>query len=455
MKVRIVLFCLPWLIIGPVWAQKYKYPMGKLEEKQFLRKSEEIKNFKSIELLKTVKYYMINGQLERAKILLKEATVTTDFSRTIQYRYLAMIYFIEGNHEKVIDILNSADMSVFTAQSKYCQLNILSHIILNKTVNLNQKWADCAKVTSIHSPTNLTWMQTIVDLKLKKPNEVIKETFKNLGIENLNGDFLRIYLKLALYLGQQDKVIPRFQYLNANVLSDQMFRELIGMNYYRNNEIIKAFDLMENLDTPNAEVFKGNLYLFQKKFDAAFAQYKLALTKKDNSDNALERLIPLAWQLGRYEEGINYIQRFSFSPAEVLKKYTLLAAFNTLADKKEQVKRYIRFILKKTNKSVPIELNQIMAYNSILYKQDFESIEAAMNSCLKKDGLNCWYLFFHESWVDPTEKLQAKDTLHSETEPLFETYSKTVLNEPIQEEIFVQQKDVEELDNDLIELIEK
>jgi hypothetical protein len=51
---------------------------------------------------------------------------------------------------------------------------------------------------------------------------------------------------------------------------------------------------------------KGISIYLQEKEELAFAQFKLALSMKQNSLNAFERILPLAWRLGRWQEGVKY-----------------------------------------------------------------------------------------------------------------------------------------------------
>ena len=95
-----------------------------------------------------------------------------------------------------------------------------------------------------------------------------------------------------------------------------------------------------------------------------------------------------------------------------------------------------------------------MTYNSILFDEEYEAQTAAMSSCLKRDGLHCWYLFFHTTWDSPTKMLKQDGAIHDKSNTLLSLYTENEINATIIEEIFVNQKDIEELDNDLIKLIE-
>lgn len=433
---------------------KYTYPLGTAETLGNSIQLRSVKEFKSLELLKTTKYLIINGELEKAKILLKEATIATDFSKKIQLRYLATIHFIEGNYLRATDILSSEEMNGFTDKGHYCVLNTISQLILNQIEQAKTNWKSCRDATLANSKSNLFWIETIIKLKANKDIGSINKLFQDLFIENQEGDSLRIFLKLSLYLNKQKSIIPRFQYFNSDTIKNPLYRELIGMNYYRNFDMEKAFQFLENLDGPNAEVFKGNLYLFQKKYDIAYAQYKLALKRKDNSSNALERLMPLAWRLGQWEEGIDYVQNFTFNKNENLYKYSLLAAFLTMNDKPKIAEKVLNKISNFTNKGEPIEVTQLQTLNNVLLKNMAKVERSTYQTCLKKDGMHCWFLYYLGNFDEPLDDLNIENKNIHHPKSVVDFYTASKINNPLSQEVFVDQKDIEELDNQLIQLVE-
>ena len=59
--------------------------------------------------------------------------------------------------------------------------------------------------------------------------------------------------------------------------------------------------------------------------ELAYAQFKLALKRKNNSQNALERIAPTAWILNQWEEGAIYASRLEARPGEESNKLTLFS----------------------------------------------------------------------------------------------------------------------------------
>src|SRR5690606_1361977 len=132
----------------------------------------------------------------------------------------------------------------------------------------------------------------------------------------------------------QKVIIPKIPDFAPEVFQDKELRELIGFLYYREAELVKAYEFIEDLDTPNSENIKGNLYLAGKKYELAYGQFKLALNRKNNSQNALERITPVAWLLSQWEDGANYVEEIRFQDdAQRFRAKVLKTSFLTMAKK--------------------------------------------------------------------------------------------------------------------------
>ncbi|MBD64472.1 MAG: hypothetical protein CME62_04655 [Halobacteriovoraceae bacterium] len=434
--------------------RQFNYPLGKLEEKELAESTENIKEYGKIRLLHSVKLAIINGQLEKAKILLREATLSDDFSRTTQIRYLALIHFLENNHEEVVRLLNTSEMLNISTLPQVCLINSMSLLILNKQPLLKKRWKDCKAISMADSINQMSWMQVLIDLRLRDPKVVLENLFKNTNVDNLNKEQLRIVLKLALYLNEQDKIIPRFPLLTEEILSNRTYRELIGMNYFRDLNLTKAYDLLNDLDSANAEVFKGNLFLSQKKFLKAYGQFKLALALKENSSNALERLIPLAWQLNQYNEGTTFVQKLEFKPSEELYQLTLLALFSTMSDDIDAADTYLKRLQARAFSRNPVEIQQLLTYIGVIKNNDYDIDINGNTNCMSKDGIHCWLMYYKYSWPNPIDNLTSERKIHDYEVSLLDKYSQEAINEPLDHPELINQKDIEELDNNLIKLIQ-
>ncbi len=451
MKIKFGVFCLYLFISFKLYAKSWEqYPKSDsdLEKNSIIQSA--IKLNTEQEKLALIKFYMINGNLLKARSLLQTTTFDNNLSKTIKLRYLAIISFILEEYETTIKILEDGNLQQFFNQNKTCQLKILSEIITKKNEEALQTWRTCKEASESYSQNDLFWLRTIIQLNQTESQGLTDQIFKQTTVENLNPNFLRLYLKLALYLNKQQLIIPRFKYFGNAPFEDVILRELIGLNYYRNGNLVQAYDVLNNLNTANAELFKGNLLLVQKLFEKAYAQFKLTLLRKSNSENALERLIPLSWKLGQYKDGIDYIQKVNADDDEKIKQLTLLALFLTNDKKNISALETIQNILKLTNKGEALEVSQLKYVNKFLLKQTDQILIPLHNACTQKDGLACWLLIADGSWESFLDYIQEERNFEDKLD-IIDEYTTTVL--PSFKEVeLIEQKHIEELDEKMIKL---
>ena len=212
---------------------KFKYPKNQEIVDEYFFNRKLLNNINIANKLAAIKYQIINGNLEKAKVLLLQAKYTDDFSKSIQFRYLGIIHFIEGNYKSSQEFLTKKEMYQIQNTSKICLLRTLNYVILENIPNAKLEWNRCVDATVNKSPTNHVWMTTLLKLKMNDEANITKVPFKAINIENEEGNFLRLYLKLSLYLNQQQKVLKRIPLLTIEAYQDEEIRELIGLLYYR------------------------------------------------------------------------------------------------------------------------------------------------------------------------------------------------------------------------------
>ena len=264
-----------------------------------------------------------------------------------------------------------------------------------------------------------------------------------------------MYLKLGIYLDQQDKFIPRFKFFTQEVLEDEKLRELIGLNYYRSGKLNMAYDVLKDVSTSNAEVFKGNIFLAKNELEQAYAQFKLALLKKSHSQNALERLIPLAWKLGQFTDGTRYIEKLKdFSKNDDLTYYTLISTFLTMQEKNDTVTQFLKIARRMKNLVEPLEITQLSIINQHRKKQ-LDKIQTRYDhSCVLGDAIGCWFLLADGSWESFHEftKMNTDKKVKNKELAILEMYTTNKI-ETFKDKELINQKRIEDLDNQLIELL--
>ena len=131
-----------------------------------------------------------------------------------------------------------------------------------------------------------------------------------------------------------------------------------------------------------------------------------------------------------------------------------MAAFLALDDRIESSEKTLDRVIELTNRGEPLEVSQLMSYNNIKLGKLAKAEIFAGSSCDKYDGLNCWISSLINTWQEAL-LLERKDQLvHGKKfEYLPEKLSLLIKNEPLKETNSLDQKKIEEMDNNLINLL--
>lgn len=433
---------------------------GNLKPPPYLFDVEELNSVLFSELkeqnadLKKVKFYLINGEIRLAKVHLGKLTYLNTKLKPIIYRYLAILNFMTSDFDKVNEYLMLPELQNLPHYAKVCTLKVLSEIVLDKLNDLEDDWTRC----QVENPgnfreKNLIWLDTLVQLKLNPKRGVTKIPFKRLKIASLDNDELKVMLKLALYLNQEKLVVEQLPELAVEQLQDTEIRELAGQIFFRMGYLARSYRFVEDLKSPNSENIKGNLYLLRNKFELAYAQFKLALEQKQNSQNAMERLLPLAWLLGDWEGGTKYSEMVIASPQTKINKMTLNAAFLMQKGDYEQADRVLAGIAEKSRRGTEIEVTQLASFTALMQNKPDMVRKQANMSCEQYDLVNCWLLFQLGQWDAFPLTIRRDEKLTEKRD--WEKLVKEEFNQPLKETVYVNQIDIEEMDDKLIQLIPK
>lgn len=403
-------------------------------------------------VLKKVKFYLVNGETRKARVYLNKLTYARTKLTPIAFRYLGVLSFIEGDFAGSYKWLSKPEIQSIPHYSKICMLKVLNQVVLSLTNEIEKDWDRC----KLENPKNfkednLVWMETLVQLKLKPYVGVTKVPFKKFRIPAMNQDELKIFLKLALYLNQEQLVVEQIPELSEDQLKDTEVRELAGQVLFRTGALAKSYKFVEDLKSPNSENIKGNLYLLRKKYEIAYAQFKVALEQKQNSQNAMERLLPLAWLLGDWEEGAKYAERVIASPQTQINKLTLLAAFLTQKSDFEQATKVLEIITQRSPRGTEIDVTQIYGFVSLMQNRPELALKQTSASCSQYDLVSCWLHLQLGQWDSFPLSMVRPDKIVIKDDVAVMTQSFT--SDPIKETVFVNQLDIEEMDDQLIKLI--
>ena len=405
--------------------------------------------------LKKAKYFLLNGKTQEAQLHLSKLAYSHTKLRPIIYRYLGVLSFIQGQYEKSQIYLSLPELNKYPELAKICTMQVLNQIVLDKIQNLAKNWERCQIMNAQgFKSINLIWLDTLVNIKIDHSEGVTEVPFRNVRLDALSMSDLKILLKLSIYLNQDSLLLPEVNRLQTQDFKDQELREILGHMYYRNGQLVNAYRFIEDLKTPNAETIKGNLYVLRGKYEVAYAQFKLALEIKQNSENALERLLPLSWILGDWQNGSIYAENLNADSRQMPHKLTLLTAFMVQRGEFEKAESILSHIAGQTGRGTHLDVTQLHAFTKLMRSKNAELARQANLSCQQYDLLNCWILYQTTQWQDfpflvrrqgPIEHTQKwKDLIIGQTE-----------KSPLTETSYVNQLDIEELDDALIDLIPK
>jgi len=402
--------------------------------------------------LKKVKFYILNGEIRLAKMYLTKLSYTQSKLTPVILRYLGILFFIEGNYEKSYYYLDRPELKNFGHFAKICSIKVLTDIILDKNLKLQEDWSRCRlENTNNIQESNLVWLETLVDLKLNPRQGATSIPFRETGLRMLSNSDLKIILKLALYINQEKMIERQLTDLTEDHIRDPEIREIVGHIYFRLGSPKKSYRFIEDLKSPNSETMKGNLYIWRKKYELAYAQFKLAIEQKDNSQNAIERLLPLAWLLGDWKGGQEYAERVIASSDYQVNKLTLVAAFLTQKGDFERASKALDSITQMSRRGAEIDVTQLYSFVNLMLNKPDRVQKYAFQSCEQYDLMNCWLQLQMTQWdaFPLTMRRDEKIPYKKEWEKLVESDEL----KPLKETAFVNQLDVEEMDDKLIQII--
>lgn len=402
--------------------------------------------------LKKVKYFLINGEIRLASVYLSKLAYTQTKLRPVIFRYLALLSFIEGEFDKTHKYLSLPELQNIPYYGKICVLKVLTEIVLDKKKNLEDNWIRCQiENAGQFRERNLIWLETLVQLKIKPRSGITKVPFKQFRIAALENEEAKVMMKLALYLNQENLITEQIPDLTVDQLKDPEIRELAGQAFFRTGSLARSYRFIEDLKSPNAENIKGNLYILRQKYEIAYAQFKVALEQKQNSQNAMERLLPLAWLLGDWEGGSKYAEQVIASPQTLINKMTLMAGFFMQKGDYERANNILESIAHRSRRGTEIEVTQLASFTALMQNKPDVVRKNSHMSCAQYDLVNCWVLFQMAQWDSFPLMIRREDKIPEKRE--WEKLIQSELKKPLTETVFVNQIDIEELDDKLIQLI--
>jgi len=397
--------------------------------------------------LKKAKYFLVNGNLKKAKFYLSQIEENKALSKAA-LRFKALIYFLQNDFVNSNKILQNKKLESVEWNRETCILKIANDIALNKLQQLDEDYKTCKYLTFDYTKNRNLWLDYMVNLKLRKTTVDSKDSVLNLRIFFSELETIKIWLKKNIYLNQEsiniDKLyaLPKFSFRNKSV------REIIGLSYYRMGDEKKALDFIEDIDSPNASNLKAIINLKQKKYEVAFGHFQLALKQKENSGNALKRAIPLSWMLGKYEMGLKLLNRFIFDDIDPFKKLALSSALKIQLEEIKEAEKDLRHLNVEFQGNMPLKVILANSYVSLSLSKMKDVRKYSSLACNKFDGLNCWIFMQTFIWDDFNKVLSDKGPTRNKNLLGLDALKTKSEIKPLDENPIIDQSYIEELDSE-------
>jgi hypothetical protein len=435
-------------------SRRHQAPMPLFEADLFeLNQNEFIQLKKQKNLLERVKYFLLNGQSDLARAQLTQLAYTRSALRPVIYRYIGLLNFLEGNFKESLEFLSKKELQLLPYR-RICLLKVFNMIALDLKDELEAEWNRCQMENANHLDLDkIIWPQLLVEMKLRPRLGLARVPFKNIRLGGLDNNQLKIFLKLALYLNQEALLVPQIPELDLSQLEDPEVRELVGVLLLRKGALVRSYQFIEDLHSPNAQNVKGNLQTMRQKYQLAHDHFKLSLDKKTNSLSAMERLLPLSWLLEEWEMGEKRAREMIALGEETPATVTALAAFLTQRSEFQKSSEVLRDLWRRSDLAGGIEVNQLQSFNTLMQNKSDQAMKYAWASCQDYDLTNCWLSLQLMQWDDLPMVIKRQDKLPQRRD--WEKLSSAPLLAPLKEEVYVNQLDIEEMDDKFLEMIEK
>ncbi len=430
------------------WSYFTKSEIDKFnQELEFRERSSDYKN------LTRAKAFIIRGNHEMASYYLSKIRGQDNRLEIIKSRYSSLLAFMEGDFKKSLKLLDSPVFNDNENYKEVCLMKVTNLMALNDIKAFNREYKLCRAATFEYGKFDQFWLNSLSDIKKGDSLLLQGNRIENLRRVLSESEYTIKWMKLALYINREDVIIKWLPSLPQSAYQNHKIRELVGFAYYRLGQKEKALDFIEDISTPNAENMRGNVDLENKKYQLAFGRFQLALKQKENSLNALERSLPLSWILGQWEVGENLLKRINNPDLDERKLLTLETAFLMKQEKFEESRKLINLLEVRFKKKLPIELELMQTYVALREGDRELSLISSSKGCRQFDGLSCWIQNQMINWENIGLTIEREEQTKDYSLFVPEELKKDAQIMPMEERVFIDQKDIEELDNFEVQLL--
>lgn len=395
--------------------------------------------------LEKAKLAIISGEIKRALFYLKKIDENIPVLGAIKLRYQALADFLREEYDQSLEAIEKLERNHLRSDSVTNFIKMLGLITKGPSAKLRDAIRIFQAQSRNYSKNDQLWLHNFERLLYNKEKLFSSEVVGDINYLSSSIDMTRIWLKTGILLGMEKSTEAKFGAIPFRYFRSKRIREIIGFTYYRLGNYAKAMSYVENLHSSNSENIKGNLMLLEGKHEIAFGHFNLAIKSKFNSLTALERAIPLAWDLGKWEEGRELLKRMINKKIDARKKLTLDTAFRLRKGEISKAFSQLEVLNAKFDDKPPREVGQMLAYASLLQDDGEIFIHSSDEACRQYDGTSCWLLMQSTIWQNLSKTLQRDDKI---IENIDEALDALIFegNTKIEEKSIVNQVEIDELD---------
>ncbi|MDD4973499.1 MAG: hypothetical protein PHY93_04070 [Bacteriovorax sp.] len=415
-----------------------------------------------IDNLIRAKYRMIGGDLKLAKFYLNRIDDKKSRVYPIKKRYLAIISFIEGHFDQSLEHLKDKHFYDNSIYPQICLLKLINFMAVNDTESLRREKESCMYYTELTSKNDAYWLDTMIKLKLKDQQGLKRNLITDVEKTLSDDEMSKLWLKTGLYLNKEKDLLNLLTILPESSYQSKRLREIIAFMYLRSNtpgDIQKALSFVDDIDSANAENIKGNINLQNKEYELAFGHFRLALQKKQDSNNSLERAIPLAWILNQWKDGLSMLENNTNKGLDPRNKRAVRVAFLIREKNFTEAERELTLLKIDFQNEPPFEVNIMDSYVSLIMgekdkKFDKRKVEETTEkACRSFDGISCWISLQYIQWENLGKTIKRDEEIFTDKEMTIDSLKEKKVLIPLKETITVDQRDIEELDGSGIQLL--
>lgn len=426
--------------------------MSSTEVLNYFKFKEDQKREKNLLFLKKAKFKIINGDLKLAKFYL--SSINTKHRNILfpKLRLESLLFFLKGQYKDSLAILKNSQFSWNSFYKEICFLKVLNFLALDMKKELQKEALKCQENTFAFSKKKHFWLKKIIKLKLGHDISLGKESPLKLKKIFEDKELTLLWLKLAIFFNKEKDIYSKLPELPKKAYKSKKIRELISFVHYRVGKKNLALDFIEDISTANSENIKGNIRLKNNELELAYGHFQLALKRKVNSKNALERSLPLTWILRKWKKGQKILQSLLSEDIDKNKKLALDTAFNIQKGSLEKASLQLSYLNYEYIGFIPLEILLMNSYVAIKNEKNKELEKYSHEACKKFDGLNCWIRSQLLTWENFPKTIKRKEPIYKDNRLSLESLTELSLTRPLEENLIVDQKDIEELDSAEINL---